>query len=162
MSRAIVVMGPSGNGKSTLGKALADHLGRTFIEGDNHHPPANLAKMANGIPLTDADRAPFLAAIGQGLVNSPHGAVAACSALRRIYRDQLRASARDILFVLPLLDRESLRYRLSNRLGHFMPVTLLDSQLSTLEMPDADERNCIIDGKLPTVSQLAAVLDHLA
>jgi len=159
VTRAIIVMGVSGCGKSTLARALADRLGWRFIEGDALHPPANIAKMAAGIPLDDADRLPFLdnvaeaaAACGDG------GAVIACSGLKRAYRDRIRARAGDIMFVLPLLDRDHLLERLERRLGHFMPASLLDSQLATLELPGPDERAVLIDGVAPVEAQVERVL----
>lgn len=149
MKRHVVVMGPSGNGKSALAAALAERLGLPFIEGDDCHPPANLAKMARGEPLDDADRAPFLDAVGAALAAHPHGAVAACSALKRSYRDQLRQAVPQLLFVLPQVDRATLHHRMALRPGHFMPPSLLDSQLATLEQPQADEAALLLDGNLP-------------
>jgi carbohydrate kinase (thermoresistant glucokinase family) len=144
--RAVVIMGPSGNGKSTLGKLLAEQLGWTFIEGDRHHSAENIAKMARGEPLDDADRAPFLDSIAHALAGEPNGAVAACSALKRQYRQRLRAIAGEILFVLPELDRDTLLARMKARTGHFMPPSLLDSQLGALERPGSDELFCCVDG----------------
>lgn len=161
MIRAIVVMGPSGNGKSSLAQALADRLGWAMIEGDDHHPPANIAKMASGQPLSDADRRPFLAAVGRALAAHPHGAVAACSALKRAYRDTLRQHAGRILFVLPQVDRAALHQRMVARSGHFMPAALLDSQLADLEPPEADETALVIDGSRPVAELAANVIAHL-
>ncbi len=161
---AIVVMGPSGNGKSTLARLIADRLTAHFIEGDDCHPPANIAKMARGDPLTDEDRRPFLAAVGAALAAHPQGAVAACSALKRRYRDQLRAAAgpAPLLFVLPDTARAELQSRLSVRRDHFMPASLLDSQLADLEPPEADEWAIVVDGHLPPQAQLDAVLRGIA
>jgi carbohydrate kinase (thermoresistant glucokinase family) len=158
---AIVVMGPSGCGKSTLGAALAARLGVPFIEGDALHPPENLAKMAAGVPLDDADRAPFLDAVGAALAARPEGAVASCSALRRTYRDRLRARAGRVAFVLPLAPRAVLAARLAGRAGHFMPASLLDSQMATLERPGADELACVVDAAAPPDAQVAAALSFL-
>lgn len=162
MNRHLVVMGPSGNGKSALGSALAARLGLPFIEGDDCHPPANLAKMARGQPLDDADRAPFLDAVGAALAAYPHGAVAACSALKRQYRDQLRAMVPNLMFVLPQIDRATLHRRMAERPGHFMPPALLDSQLATLEPPQADEAALLIDGGLPLERLVDDLATHLA
>lgn len=141
---ALVVMGVSGCGKSTVGAALAAHLGWPFLDADDFHPPANRAKMAAGQPLTDADRAPWLATLRDEL--SAHlarnsGVVLACSALRRAYRDVLRAAAPDgqVRFLHLTVDRSALAHRLQNRPGHFFNPALLDSQLATLESPSPDE-----------------------
>lgn len=162
MTNAIVVMGVSGCGKSTLARALADALGWAFIEGDTLHPPENVAKMAAGIPLDDTARQPFLRAVADALVASPGGAVAACSALRRSYRDLIRARAGDVQFVMPDLDRALLVERMEGRPHHFMPASLLESQLATLERPDADEAAILVDGDAPVADQVAAVLTAVA
>jgi carbohydrate kinase (thermoresistant glucokinase family) len=154
-------MGVSGCGKSTLARALAARLGTTFIEGDSLHPPANIAKMAAGIALDDADRRPFLESVADALQAAGPGAVASCSALKRRYRELIRARAGDVAFILPAMDRDVLAARLAARQGHFMPATLLDSQLATLELPTPDERALILDGRLPTAAQVDAVLAHL-
>jgi len=163
MSLGIVVMGVSGCGKSTLGAALADALGIPFVEGDGLHPPANVAKMAAGIPLNDEDRRPFLDNVADALIaNRAAGCVVSCSALKRDYRDRLRARAgADIRFVLPLLSKEALLRRMSAREGHFMPVQLLDSQLATLEIPEEEEAVIQVAGDLPLDAQLAAVMRAL-
>jgi gluconokinase len=134
--RVIVVMGVSGTGKSTTGRALAQALDLPFLEGDDLHPESNVAKMAAGIPLTDADRAPWLDLIAAEL-DQPQ--VVACSALKRSYRDRLRQAAPDLVLVYLHGDPELLLSRMSQRDGHFMPTALLDSQLATLEEPAADE-----------------------
>jgi gluconokinase len=133
---SVVVMGVSGSGKTTVGSALADALGLRFVDADAMHPPANVEKMAAGIPLTDADRWPWLDAVGAVLAHDP--VVVACSALRRGYRDRLRASATKLRFVYLHGTRELLAERMSHR-DHFMPVALLDSQLAALEEPGDDE-----------------------
>ena len=157
---AIVVMGPSGCGKSTLAEALARALGWRFIEGDEHHPPRNIAKMRAGEPLTDEDRLPFLRSIGRELASTPR-AVVSCSALQSSHRDVLRSFADDILFVWPKLDEEELARRMRNREGHFMAPSLLQSQISSLEPPSAAENSLTVDGRSPTVEQVQAVLRHL-
>lgn len=157
----VVIMGPAGNGKSTLGAALAAALHLPFIEGDECHPPANVAKMASGQALTDADRAPFLAEAGARLAAHPRGAVASCSALKRSYRDTLRDLAGRILFVLPDVPEAELTRRIANRPGHFMPPSQVANQIATLERPAPDEDALVIDGMLPTPTQVAAITSRL-
>ena len=154
-SRPVVVMGVSGSGKTTVGAALADALGLRFVDGDALHPAANVAKMAAGIPLDDADRAPWLDAVGALLAAGP--VVVACSALKRTYRDRLRAAAPDLDLVFLDGSRELLASRTAARPGHFMPASLLDSQLATLEPPTADEHPVTVDVAAP-VDQIVAVL----
>lgn len=162
MFRSLVVMGPSGNGKSTLARKLADRLGWHFIEGDEHHPPRNIAKMARGEQLTDEDRWPFLDSIGEALAAND-GAVAACSALKRSYRDRLSFLAgRPVLFVLPQLTRSDLRKRMESREGHFMPPSLLASQLEDLEEPDHSEHALLLDGTAPPEHLADQVATHLS
>lgn len=159
LPRAIVVMGVSGAGKTTLAAALAAQLGYQFIEGDALHAPSNVAKMAAGQPLNDADRGPWLADVGRALAQAvaSGGGVAACSALKRSYRDVLRAAISEpLLFVHPVLDEHELRARLAARTGHFMPATLIASQLCTLEPAGDDEPIISIDGCLSTEEQIAA------
>lgn len=135
----VVVMGVAGCGKSTVGSALACLLGVPFVDADALHPPANVARMGAGVPLTDADRAPWLAAVGAEIAGRADGVVVACSALRRRYRDTLRAAAPGTVFVHLTGTRDVLAARLSARLDPFMPPTLLDSQLATLEGLGPDE-----------------------
>jgi gluconokinase len=137
LSRPVVVMGVSGTGKSTVGAALAAELRVPFVEGDDLHPEANRAKMASGIPLTDDDRAPWLDAVAASLSGEP--VVVACSALKRRYRDRLRVAAPDLVVVFLHGTPELLAARMEGREGHFMPTSLLRSQLDTLEEPAADE-----------------------
>lgn len=161
MTLPIVVMGVSGSGKSTLGRLLAEALGRPFIEGDDLHPPANLTKMASGQSLTDEDRRPFLDNVAHALIGASRPPVASCSALKRVYRDQLRSIAGDVLFVLPQVMREELTRRMTARREHFMPASLLDSQLATLELPGSDECAILIDGALSLEDQLSLLLTSL-
>ncbi|MBF6338135.1 gluconokinase [Nocardia abscessus] len=140
-------MGVSGSGKTTVGTRLAAALGVDYAEGDEFHPPANVAKMAAGTPLDDADREPWLDALAGWLAErSGEGAVVTCSALKRVYRDRLRASAPDAFFLHLDLPRGELERRLADRRGHFMPLSLLDSQLATLEPLEPDEIGSAVDG----------------
>ena len=152
---AVVVMGVSGSGKSTVGSALAAELGWAFLDADDLHPAANVAAMAAGRPLDDTDRAPWLEAVGAWL-DTHRPCVVACSALRRRYRDVLRRDG--VLFVHLAGDHTLLAERLAGRTGHFMPAALLDSQLDALEPPEADEAALCVDAHLPLQAQLRAVL----
>ncbi|MEP7098964.1 MAG: gluconokinase [Burkholderiales bacterium] len=154
----VVVMGVSGCGKSTVGKLLARSLKAEFLEGDDLHPPRNIERMASGIALTDNDRRDWLLEIAQQLADahaSQHGLVVSCSALKRSYRDMLRAAASQLAFVHIHASRELLEARLVARPGHFMPSSLLASQLQTLQPPGADERAITLDAALPP-AELAA------
>jgi gluconokinase len=134
----VVVMGVSGVGKTTVGRLLAEQMGWTFVEGDDLHPPANVAKMRRGEPLTDADRAPWLRALRRRideLVAADASAVVTCSALKQAYRDVLAAGRPELAFVWLTAPPGVIRERLSRRAGHFMPPALLESQLATLEEP---------------------------
>ena len=136
----VVVMGVSGAGKSTVGIALAGLLGVGFVDADALHPPANVAKMAAGTPLTDADRWPWLDRVGAALADAREtGLVVACSALKRAYRDRIRAAAPAARFVHLDVPRAMLAKRVTARPDHFMPASLLDSQLETLEPLEPDE-----------------------
>lgn len=150
--RGIVVMGVSGSGKSTLAAHLTERLGCPLLEGDSFHSPANIAKMRSGHPLDDGDRWPWLdrlgAAIGDAALAAGQGgiAVAACSALKRVYRERLSAaSAVPLAFVLLDTMPAEIARRLATREGHYMPASLLDSQLATLERPGADEHALTLD-----------------
>jgi len=142
-------MGVAGSGKTTVGAQFARALGVEFLEGDALHPAANVQRMAAGIPLTDDDRRPWLLAIAQRLRDAAHagsGLVVACSALKRGYRDLLRsAGAADLQFVHLTGARPLLAERLTHRTGHYMPPSLLDSQLATLEPPSPEEGAWVYD-----------------
>ena len=144
----VVVMGVSGTGKSTVGQAVAKALGWPFAEGDDYHPQTNVDKMAGGIPLTDADRWPWLRLLA-GWVREQDEAgrstVMTCSSLRRRYRDLLREGAPGVYFVHLVGASSLLLERMTDREGHFMPPELLESQLDTLEPLEADERGVLID-----------------
>jgi gluconokinase len=144
-----VIMGVSGSGKTTIGAQLARALDIEFVEGDGLHPPDNLKRMAAGMPLTDDDRHPWLISVAARLREAKRagvGLVVACSALRRSYRDLLRtAGAADVRFVYLKGSRPLIAERMVNRPGHFMPPSLLESQLATLEEPSPDERAWVCD-----------------
>ncbi|MET4540092.1 beta-N-acetylhexosaminidase [Arthrobacter bambusae] len=141
----IVVMGVAGCGKSTVGAALAERLGAKFLDGDSLHPQANIDKMAAGTPLNDDDRAPWLAEIGRRFPASNSALVIACSALKRSYRDIIRSADPSVVFVHLHGTRELLNARMTARPGHFMPASLLDSQLDTLEPLEDDEAGIVVD-----------------
>lgn len=132
----IVVMGPSGSGKSLVGASLAAALRADFVDGDDLHSRANVVKMASGRPLDDADREPWLDAVAATLRRP--AVVVACSALRRAYRDRIRTKTAGVVFVELVVPQADLRKRMSRR-DHFMPSSLLDSQLATLEPLQSDE-----------------------
>jgi len=156
----IVVMGVSGCGKTTMGALLAQHLGGTFLDADDLHSEEARRKMAGGTPLTDEDRAPWLDRVGRRMAElSASGArpVVACSALRRRYRDQLRARAGEVFFLH--LDGEDavLDERLRGR-SHFMPASLLQSQRATLEALADDERGCAVSVAEPPSALIPVLL----
>jgi gluconokinase len=135
----IVVMGVSGSGKSTVGAALAQRLRVPFADADDFHPPANIAKMTAGHALDDDDRRPWLDSIGEWLAAHADGGVMSCSALKRIYRDQLREHCADVDFLHLAGTPEVIGRRQASRPGHFMPASLLASQFQTLEPLGPDE-----------------------
>lgn len=160
----LVVMGVSGSGKTTIAKGLADALGWSLLEGDTFHPPANVAKMAAGTPLTDADRWPWLHAIAAAIdANRARGtnAVVACSALRRAYRDILIGERPDVRLVYLHGTRALIAERMRARHGHFMPPALLDSQFQTLEEPGPDEHPITVDVGGTPDDIVHAILEHL-
>ena len=154
----VVVMGVSGCGKSTVGKLLARRLATDFLEGDDLHPPRNVERMAAGIALTDDDRRDWLLQIAQQLADARagrHGLVVACSALKRSYRELLGSASPGLAFVHLHGSVAVLEARLTARTDHFMPPSLLASQLATLEPPGSDERAVTLDAALPA-SEIAA------
>jgi gluconokinase len=144
--RPIVVMGVSGTGKTTVGRILADRLGVDFADADDFHSSANRQKMAGGAPLTDADRLPWLDAIGTWLrEHARGGGVVTCSALKRRYRDVLRAHAGEVCFLYLTGSQELISERMASRSGHFMKQSMLSSQLDSLEPPGDDEAHVAVD-----------------
>ncbi|MFZ4649151.1 MAG: gluconokinase [Rubrivivax sp.] len=163
-SPRIVVMGVSGCGKSTVGRLLADALAVPFLEGDELHPPANVERMAAGVALSDADRQGWLEAIAESLARSRAagaGLVVTCSALKRRYRDLLRAADPGLMLVFLQGPPELLAGRLSGRRGHYMPPSLLPSQLQTLEPPAPDEGALVQDIHREPGAIVASVRRHL-
>lgn len=161
---AIVVMGVCGAGKTTVGRKLAEVLGYDYLEGDDFHPEPNVAKMRRGEPLSDADRAPWLAALADALarkLDAGTGAVLACSALRRRYRAALAGGRPDVVFLFLDGDAAVIRGRLEARKDHYMPATLLDSQLATLERPGPDEAVITLDGTARPDAIVAAAVARL-
>jgi gluconokinase len=148
-AHAIIVMGVSGSGKSSIGEKVAEALSLRFIEGDQLHPASNVEKMSKGIPLSDADRMPWLDLIGDAMKDAlakGEGVIVTCSALKRLYRERLRAAAGGNLFFVYLEgSRELLTERMGHRKGHFMPSSLLESQLETLEAPTGEPGVVTVD-----------------
>jgi gluconokinase len=145
----VVVMGVSGSGKSTVAAGLVDRLGCAFAEGDDFHPPANVAKMRAGMPLDDDDRWPWLRRLAAWIgehEQAGRNAVVTCSALKRSYRDLLRDGHPSVWFAHVTVDPDLLRQRVQKRSGHYMPPSLLDSQLATLEPLQDDEPGASISG----------------
>ena len=161
----LVVMGVSGCGKSSVGNAIAAHFGIPYIEGDAMHPPANIAKMSAGTPLNDDDRWPWLDALAARLKAESEfsgGAVATCSALKSTYRDRIQAgSGPQTRFIFLDCSRETLERNHAGRTGHFMPPSLLDSQLAILEAPYDEARAIIIDGNQPFDAVIRSIAEKL-
>ena len=158
---AAVVMGVASCGKTTLGVAMAERLKASFIEGDKLHTPENVAKMSKGVPLTDDDRWPWLERVGETLAGA-NGAIASCSALKKIYRDRITEKARrPVAFLLLHGEKTLLQRRIAKRKGHFMPPSLLHSQLAALEIPGPDENALIIDIALPIEAQVQQAVKFL-
>ena len=158
----VTVMGVSGSGKTTVGAALAQRLHVPFADGDDFHPAENVAKMSAGIPLTDADRLPWLRALAAWLrEHSATGGVLSCSALRRSYRDILREGASTVRFVHLDGSPEVVARRVAGRPGHFMPATLVESQFATLEPLAADEAGVVVDLDRPVDELVTATVTAL-
>jgi carbohydrate kinase (thermoresistant glucokinase family) len=162
MSTVLVVMGVSGTGKSTVAALLAARLSWDLEEGDDLHPPANVAKMAAGDALTDADRWPWLARVAGWIQQEMAAArcgIITCSALRRSYRDRLRAPG--VTFIYLHGSKDLIAERLAARRGHYMPPSLLDSQLADLEPPAGDEDALLIDIGPSAASQANQIIEAL-
>lgn len=160
----IVLMGVSGCGKSTTGAALSRRLGWPFRDADSFHPPANVAKMSRGVPLTDEDRWPWLDAIAQWIdercARGERGVVS-CSALKRAYRCRIVGTRSGVQLVYLKGDMNLIGKRLRGRKGHFMPVSLLDSQFAALEEPGADERALTVSVALSPRRVVATIVERL-
>jgi gluconokinase len=158
----IVVMGVAGSGKTTVGTVLAMKLGVEYAEADTFHSAANIKKMSSGVPLTDDDRLPWLRAIREWVrAHQSTGGVVSCSALKRRYRDVLRSGG-DVLFLHLQGSKELIAKRMENRSGHFMPVSLVDSQLADLEPLEPDERGLTVHSLDRPEGIAATVLTTLA
>jgi gluconokinase len=159
--RAVVVMGVAGCGKSAVAGALAEALGWRLVEGDRLHPAANVERMSAGLPLTDAHRWGWLDAIGAELAKAQRdgaGAAAACSALKRAYRDRLRSYVGGVLFIHLVIDKATAVARVAARKGHFMPASLIDSQFADLESLGPDEHAIALDATRPVADVVRAAL----
>jgi gluconokinase len=152
LTSSLVVMGVAGSGKSTLGEAVARRMGWPMIEGDNFHSEENRTKMHAGVPLSDADRMGWLRSLARELQRHPAGAVLACSALKRSYRDILRAASPGLAFVFLDISEEEALWRVSARGDHFFPPELLQSQFDALEAPVDEPRILSLDAGLPLPS----------
>ncbi|KQO03128.1 gluconate kinase [Arthrobacter sp. Leaf234] len=160
----VVVMGISGSGKTTIATRMAEQLGWVFAEADDFHPPANITKMTSGIALTDEDRWPWLESMRAWLTEQAHAGlstVVTCSALRRSYRDVLTGADGDVRFVHLLGDTDLILDRMKTRSGHFMPESLLPSQISTLEPLEPDEQGVRIENTGTPAEVVAEVITRL-
>lgn len=157
----VVVMGVAGSGKTTVGERLAERWQARFVDADSVHPPANVAKMAAGIPLDDADRAPWLRRLQDELASSD-AIVVTCSALKRRYRDALR-EAGDVTFVFLDVGRDVAAERVGGRRDHFMKTGMVESQFAVFERPQPDEHDIVtVDGSLPVDTIVTETTDALA
>lgn len=155
VARAVVVMGPAGAGKTTVGRALAAHAGAHFVDADAHHPAANIDKMRRGLPLSDEDRRPWLDRLQQ-VLHPPHSeerVVLACSALKQSYRATLSQDDPSVLFACLVVPHQELERRLASRGGHFFDPSLLPTQLATFEVPVG----CTFDGTLSCEQLVLAI-----
>jgi carbohydrate kinase (thermoresistant glucokinase family) len=161
----LVVMGVSGAGKTTVGELIAERLGWPFVDGDDLHPQANIDKMRSGVPLTDADRGPWLAAIGDWIdarAKVAQPGVVACSALKRAYRDRLRDGRPQVRIVYLRGAQPEIAERLAHRAGHFWPAKLLASQFADLEEPGPDENPIVVDIGATPEAVAKAVIGRLS
>lgn len=166
IGQALIVMGVSGVGKTTVARALAERIGGRYIEADEFHPPENIAAMAAGTPLTDAMRQPWLESLAMAMQQARTATpdtpvVVACSALKRSYRDVLRAQNPKAIIIYLAADRDLIHARISARTDHFMPPSLLDSQLATLQPPAPDEACVTVDASLSPESTVALAIEGL-
>jgi gluconokinase len=161
MSLKLGVMGISGCGKTTVAKAIARALDCEVVEGDDYHLPSSQEKMARGIPLSDADRLPWLDALGVVLQKADGSLVMSCSALKRAYRERLRAAEPALLFVYVHNGVEDARRRVALRSSHFFPPTLVDSQFKTLESPEGEPGVLRVEASEPVAAQCEAILRWL-
>jgi carbohydrate kinase (thermoresistant glucokinase family) len=161
---AVAVMGVSGSGKTTVAERIAVQLGAEMQEGDQLHPPENVAKMRSGVPLDDADRCPWLDAIGRRLQTAQaegRAVVVTCSALKRAYRERLLAARPDLVFVYLKGSRALFEARVRGRVHEYMPASLLDSQFATLEEPGEGEPVIAVDAALPAEAEAQAAVAAL-
>lgn len=158
----MVVMGVAGCGKSVLSGHLARRIGCAAVEGDDYHLPASQEKMRAGIPLEDADREPWLAALGRLMASHEGSIVLSCSSLKRKYRDLLRAHVPDLLFVYLEIDVHTAAQRVGSRSGHLFPRSLVTSQFAALESPEGEPGVFMVSALLPTQAQVEAVTQWLA
>ena len=162
----LLLMGVCGVGKTAIGRILADRLGAPFLDADDLHSAGNIRKLRSGTPLTDADRRPWLDAVAAEIMVAASlgdGVVVACSALKRTYRDRVRRAVPTLRLIHLVGPIDLVQSRLSARTGHFMPASLLDSQLETLELPGVDERPLVIDVSPPlceVVERIEVALVH--
>ncbi len=158
MTLRVVLMGVAGSGKTSVGLALSDRMGIPYRDGDDLHPAANVAKMRAGVPLTDEDRWPWLDRVAEALRRDAP-LIVGCSALKRIYRDRLRAGAGEVRFVHLAGSRDLIAARMAARTGHYMPLSLLESQFAALEAPGPEEGVTVpIDQPLATLADTIAAL----
>lgn len=160
-ARHVVVMGVAGCGKSEVGQRIADALGLPLVEGDSYHPPSNIAKMKSGVALDDTDRAGWLDVLARELASRPHGAVLTCSALKKSYRDRLRAASGQLKFVHLALPEAEAQKRVALRPGHFYPPALVASQFAALEDPAGEPGVVTVDARLALDEVVRRALDGL-
>lgn len=161
MTLRVILMGVSGCGKSSVGAALSAALAVPYLDGDDLHPAANVAKMRAGVPLNDADRWPWLDLVA-GALRDRAPVLLGCSALKRVYRDRIRAGAGGaVRFVHLAGSRDLIAGRMAARAGHYMPLALLDSQFAALELPGPDEGAVTVEIDQPLERIVAAILPHL-